>query len=98
MRIELSSPGDLEVTEFSFEAGKLTIKPQFFGNGLSANVFVCRVFDDSNKQINMSLIRISGKDATFMVTDRTQPVPPAMEVQRKIRRKESPATGSELGK
>ncbi len=59
-RVEVSSPGELDVSSFEIEGKKAVSKPNFFGKGTSANAAVVRVFDSEGKILTTSILSISG--------------------------------------
>jgi hypothetical protein len=79
LRVELATPGELEVEEFAPKDGKLGIVPYFYGRGISANIALLRVYDSENKLISVSIVTVSGITGKPALKTLTAPVMPDME-------------------
>lgn len=90
--IVVTSPGQLDVDSFLPDKDKLTITPNFFGTGDSANSGVIKVFDSNNKLLSTTLLIVAGSTGKIKIRDISRPVAPAAEQQanRKSKPKKEP--------
>lgn len=63
-RVEITSPGELDVSEFTAAGNKLSVVPNFYGKGTLANAGIIRVYDAEGKVITTSLLTVSGISGT----------------------------------
>ena len=78
MKVEITSPGSLEVKTFATDKEKLTSEPQFYGRGDSAVVAIAKVFDKDGQLLKVHSIEIDGDNGALTIKDKSTPVQPRM--------------------
>ncbi len=70
-RIEIMTASALEMEDVISKEGRLTGKPVFYKSGVGADAMIVRVFDEDNKIINTTLLRVS-PSGELRLFDRTK--------------------------
>lgn len=83
MHLEITSPGQLETKSMHGTNEKLTVIPQFFGNGRVANALLVKTFDGANNVLHSYLVEVSGSTGRLILVDRTAPVPAHIDLPKK---------------
>jgi hypothetical protein len=81
MRIELSLPSPLEADGVKEpKPGEFVSVPFFYGSGTAQAVAgIAKVYSDDGKMVYMGILRVSGKDGSLSLVERTQPVRAAID-------------------
>jgi hypothetical protein len=81
MRIEFSLPSPIEAEgPKDVKPNELVSLPFFYGNGASQAVAaLAKVYTDDGRLAYMGVLRVSGKDGSLSIQERTQPVRAAVD-------------------
>lgn len=82
MKVEISSPGSLEVKAFLAADDTIVSEPQFYGKGDNGVVAVARVFDKDNNLLKVHLIEIDGDTGALSVRDKSCPTQARMYAKK----------------
>jgi len=85
-RLEISSPGELEVEDVIAADGSLSLAPIFYGRGREpATAAIIKVKDDSDEVVHLYALKIIGSTLQLSLHDRTKPVKALYEKRRSTR-------------
>lgn len=81
MRVEFSLPSPIEAEgPKDAKPNELVSLPFFYGSGTSQAVAaLAKVYSDDGRLAYMGVLRVSGKDGSLSIQERTQPVRAALD-------------------
>ncbi len=82
MKIVIEAPGPIEVEEVKLENGKLSMKPLFYDRGAEAAGPILRVYNEDGSALYTGIVRVSGRDGSLSLKERTSPVLPALDLPK----------------
>lgn len=87
MIVKFMAPSAIEMDNVKVSGMSVEGRPLFYGKGFDAVIGVINVMDDSGKVLTSTVLRVSGKTGAVSVSDKTNPVKPAMERPKQVHRK-----------